>query len=349
MIGISKNWAMNNKAHVTYVSSVKASFVLQDIEWLSERFYIESYFLLLESKAHLPWKLLKLFFDLLLHSKGNILVSFGGYHSFVAALVAKMKGTKCFIILNGTDSTSIPEFRYGHLRKGILRWFCLQSYKMCDRLLPVSQSLIETTNDYAFDTARKLGLKASFSNHKFDYQVIPNGFDLDFWNEAADLRTAQISFVTVVGSVDRVFHKGLDIILEVAPRFPQFQFKVVGLDSLDGSPANVVFKGFLNREELRREYQSSHFYFQLSVWEGFGCALCEAMLCGCTPIVSAVNMLPQIAGHDQLVLKNRSTEELVALIHEVTEGIPSYAARELVVSRFGMETRLSQLSNVLKT
>ena len=44
------------------------------------------------------------------------------------------------------------------------------------------------------------------------------------------------------------------------------------------------------REKLRNYYSKSQFHFQLSMYEGFGLALCEAMLCRCIPIGSSVNM-----------------------------------------------------------
>ena len=56
-------------------------------------------------------------------------------------------------------------------------------------------------------------------------------------------------------------------------------------------------------QELKILYNESKFYFQLSNTEGFGVALCEAMLCGCVPIVSDVNFLPSIVGNSGFVLK----------------------------------------------
>ena len=151
----------------------------QDLRHLRSIWRVWSCFFRVKSRLLVPVYMLRLFFTLLFKSRSDYLITFGGYHSYVATLVAKLKGVNAFIILNGADSASIPDFNYGYLRKRWLKYCCQRSYRWATRLLPVSDSLMATTNHYAFD-AMPLGLRAVFPKEKWDYTVIPNGFDFDF-------------------------------------------------------------------------------------------------------------------------------------------------------------------------
>jgi|OM-RGC.v1.007493298 Glycosyltransferase len=290
--------ATNNRKSLIYIAPTRATFVMQDIEALEKEFDLTSYFFSGKKKIWVPWEFLKLFLFLLLRKKQAYLISFGGYHSFIASLVAKIKGCKSYIILNGTDAVSIEEFDYGHLRKGLLRYCCKKSYQFADLLLPVSQSLLDTTNTYAFE-GKKLGLSTVFPDHHWPYKIIPNGFDCSFWKP--DIVARINKSVVTVASLNRINHKGVDLLLQLAERNADYTFSIVGIDHIKGVPQNVVFHGYLQPDELRKIYSSSQYYFQLSIWEGFGCALCEAMLCGCIPIVSDVNILSEIVDHKDLV------------------------------------------------
>ena len=142
---------------------------------------VKSFFFKGEVKWKVPFEMIKLFFSLLFCKRAIFLVSFGGYHSLISTLVAKLRKVNCHIILNGTDCASIPEFQYGHLRGGLLKWSCLKSYQWATKLLPVSHSLVETENSYAFDPPKKLGLRTTFDTNFVN--VVPNGFDTDFWKK----------------------------------------------------------------------------------------------------------------------------------------------------------------------
>ena len=74
--------------------------------------------------------------------------------------------------------------------------------------------------------------------------------------------------------------------------------------------------GRLNPKQLREYYSKSRFYLQLSNTEGFGVSLCEAMLCECIPIVSSVNMLPEIVGDTGFILETRDSSMLSGLIND---------------------------------
>lgn len=334
------NLAIKQRKSLIYIAPSKASFVMQDIKALESEFDLTSYFFSGTNKLLVPWELLKLFLFLLFRKKQVFLISFGGYHSFIATLVSRFKASKSYIILNGTDSVAIPEFGYGHLRRGLLKWCCKKSYEWTDKLLPVSSSLIETKNDYSLG-GKDLGLKAVFPSLALDVQIIPNGFNIDFWksSQVKDLK----SIITVATS-NRMTHKGIDLILEIAPKIPEYKISIAGISYIENCPSNIKLLGYLSAEELKNAYSKNKYYFQLSIWEGFGCALCEAILCGCVPVVSKVNMLPEIVRDERLVLKKRSSDSLLEKIHEIEKiQFEDEFFIDAIKTRFSLNNRIALL------
>ena len=100
--------------------------------------------------------------------------------------------------------------------------------------------------------------------------------------------------------------------------------------------------GKLTPNELRDYYSRTQFYLQLSNFEGFGVAICEAMLCNCIPIVSDVNHLPTIIGDSGFVLKKRNLDMLNDLINVALKSDISNLeekARDRIVNNFSTENR----------
>lgn len=334
---------MANKKRLVYLAQGNASFVLQDIDELGSYYTVMPVIFMVKKKFQVPFQLVALFVRILLSSNKAILISFGGYHSFIGVMAAKIKRIPSFIILNGTDSVYMEKYNYGYLNTGLLKWMTLKSYDWANKLLPVSQSLIETKNDFAFEETKKLGLKA-ITERNYSYQVIPNGFKLSFWMEGNFERNNH-SFITVIAQENKAIHKGLDLIIDLAKLHPTWVFNIAGLKQYRGSPENVTFLGYLSPIELRHKYQLSKYYLQLSIWEGFGCALCEAMLCGCIPIVSNVNILPEIVGDTGLILNKRNIKDLDKLISESDE--PKASPRKRIASHYSIESRIQKLVRVI--
>ncbi len=84
------------------------------------------------------------------------------------------------------------------------------------------------------------------------------------------------------------------------------------------------------------------FYCQLSMSEGFGVALAEAMACGCVPIVSKVGILDFITGDSGFILEKHDPDLLRSLIDKAVESDVvdlGKKARNRIVENFETQKR----------
>lgn len=330
-------------------------FVKVDIKILSKRYIV------LENTGawNVPYKIPFLFlqqcFFLLktIRSVECIIISFGGYWALLPSLLGKLFKKKVYIILHGTDCASFKEINYGNLRKSYLKKVLGISYTYATKLLPVSQSLIYTENSY-FDKNNviKQGVEFFFPKITTPKEVIPNVFDGNQWQKNPTVKRHQNRCITVL-SDGQFIRKGGELILEVAKKNPQLEFYFIGMNTVPSNyliSKNVHFMGRVSPEKLQEIYSEATYYLQLSLYEGFGCALCEAMLCGCIPIVSSVNVLPEIIGDTGYVLRERNADVLTKLFQEMnTENNAELAlqARKRILEKYPIKVREDALYNLL--
>lgn len=323
-----------------------ASFILRDLRML-EAFTDVHRYSFKAGKSDLPIALLRaLLVSLREVPECDIVVcQFGGWNSWIPLQVARWWGKPSALVVHGTDCVSLPSIGYGNFRKWPLRSVTARCMRLASRLLPVHESLVISVNDYATGAMTRQGIEAHVGSAHAPVTVLHHGFDADWWTPGPD--TGRSGFLTVVagsGSQTTRVLKGVDLLLECAQAFPEERFSVVGSGSpgSEGLPTNVRFLGPLSQEELKNAYQSHRFYLQLSMSEGFGCALAEAMLCGCVPIVSSAGSLPDIVGESGYVLGRRDAGALEALIRTAllhpSEG-RSDKARARIVDRFPLLRR----------
>jgi len=309
-----------------FIYPVRTSFNNQDIRLLKGLTRVSVYFFRSVPKWLLPIELVRQFFVTLcvLPKVSHVFISFGGYHSLIPVWLGKLMDKKVFIIIHGTDAASYPSINYGFYRKPMMRWFLNASFRGATRLLPVSRTLLTFTNRY-YDQSEQ-GVLNHCPRLSTPYTVIPNTFDVDFW-KSEKARVANNTFITVCTSANLAL-KGVDLMIECARRFPEFKFIVVGTSSIDKSavPANMDIYPYVKREELKALYESAAFYVQFSISEGFTCALGEAMLTGCVPLVSNISELPMIAGSAGFVLEQRDSDKAAALLLKAVNA-PDYVQR----------------------
>jgi glycosyltransferase involved in cell wall biosynthesis len=118
----------------------------------------------------------------------------------------------------------------------------------------------------------------------------------------------------------------------------------------ENKPDNVICFPPVKNEELISHYNRATYYLQLSMAEGFPNALCEAMLCGCVPIVSDVASMPEIVSDSGFVLKKKSKSLLSELIKNVIDSDVkqlSLLARKRIEENYTEENRKEKLLKLI--
>lgn len=310
---------------ILYTFPVRTAFIDRDLEMIQPVAEIKP-LEFTQSPVKLPFFFFLQFFQLLwyLPKTSQYLCFFGGYHSVLPVWFGKVFGKKCTIQAGGTDCINMPEIGYGNFRKKWLRIATVYSFKNCSLILPVAEALVK--QDYSYDPQinSKQGLLNLIPDLKTPIQVIPNGFDTDFWKDLGKKRKP-FSFISVAigtSNPSRAIVKGYDLIKQLAALHPEWNFTLVGDSVYSSSNQNVTVLGKMKPNELLELYNSHQFYLQLSTSEGFPNALGEAMACGCIPIGSAVGAIPEIIGDMGVILNEKN-------LYVLDSAIQNFAKQDL--------------------
>ncbi|HQV39121.1 MAG: glycosyltransferase family 4 protein [Flavobacteriales bacterium] len=308
------------KRRLVYSTPVLVSFARNDITLLSEAFEVSVFHFKPKRKWITPFSLLNQLFFLLRTVPGSsiIVCQFAGYHSVLPCLFGKVFRKPVLLVLGGTDCVKFPSIGYGNFTRWPLGPVTRWSLQLADHLAPVDESLVESEHRYTSDPQDPVmqGYRGLFPGIRTPYTVIAYGYDPQRFR-CEVLKTAG-SFITAAQMNVPNFHrKGIDLIFQMADRFPQCRFTILGNTpamKYERVPPNVKLYGFIPYEELPGFYARHRFYLQLSIWEGFPSAPCEAMLCECVPIASSVAALPEIVGDTGFILHTKDADRLKELL-----------------------------------
>ena len=309
-----------------YFYPIRTSFVVSDEEILGEKYLVKRFYFNASKKILTPYYFLAQAFFLVYYvfSSSKFVSQFSGYHSFLPSLLGRILSKPHYIVLHGTECNNFPEYNYGYLLRPLLFWFSKKSLDWATQLLPVSNALVSADYTYMDTQYKKQGLKAFYKELKTPHTVIHNGISPEkFSIQNHSLRNPNkfITVATGLASANRRGIKGLDLIISLAQLTPENHYTLVGEKKPADLelPVNVQVVEFIPHDELVRYYNQHAFYLQLSVSEGFGISVCEAMLCGCIPIVSNVGVLPEIAGKEGYVLDRKDGLKLKSLVKKAQQ------------------------------
>lgn len=339
---------------ILYIAPKRSSFVNNDIKILQEEYNVLTYIKNWGQKINTPFLFFNQFYFILKNSKkiSQIIISFAGYWSLIPVILGKIFRIPTYIIINGTDAVAFEEINYGNLRKPLLRNFIYLSYKWAYKLLPVSKSLMYVKNTYYSSKAIEQGVLAYFKDVTTPFKVIANGIDIESWRLSGIVKRESKSFMTVMGEGQEQV-KGISLFVQLAFEFPNSKFSIVGVDSVSfETPENLVCLGRKKQKELIEIYHAHKFYMQLSNFEGFGVSLCEAMLCGCVPIVSNVNAMPEIVGDSGFIINSR--EDILEAVKTLRNAIYDTLSKEnsnksvlRIENKFSLNSRKEKLFSIL--
>ncbi|MFZ1677247.1 MAG: glycosyltransferase family 4 protein [Saprospiraceae bacterium] len=337
----------------------ESPFVDADFEILSRKYSVCSFNFKPRTKWHTPFSFIaQLIFILIRIFRAKVFFSqFSGYHTLLPSLLSKLLNVPHYIVLNGTECNNFPEIDYGFLSRPVLFWFSKKSLQWATRLLPVSESLVSAEYTYMPTKYVHQGFSNFYKPLNTPYTVLHNGISTNKFQIDPSTLRAENSFITIASGLElqkRWMVKGLDLIIELAKKTPDYTYTFVGAQKPIGisMPSNIMVIDFVPHHELSAIYNRHRFYLQLSISEGFGISVCEAMLCGCVPIVSDVGMLPFIAGNKGYVLPHKNLDLLETLVHRaIFEFNPenSIIYRQHIQDHFPLSVREKKLLNCLST
>ncbi len=346
---------MGKRRRVVYVHKGASSFVVRDQRILEAVFDVQVVPVVIRKRWMAPLILARAFFSLLkvVPKSDAVVCQFAGHHAVLPILMARLFRRKSIVISNGSDCVGFPSLNYGHFRKRLLGSTTRWCFRSCDRIVPLDGSLVHHVPTYHDFDPPAQGILHFCPGLRTPISVLGYGFDPALWNGTGERLPNR--FITVASGAERPsvqVLKGLDMLLQVAPRFPQAEFIIVGANegAFPSKPTNVIEVPFVPHEQLGAWYGSATYYLQLSVSEGFGNALCEAMLCGCIPIVSNTGAMPGIIGDTGYLVPRRSVNELERVIGEAMKAVgtrSSQAARDRIVTQYPIRLRAEGLPAIV--
>ena len=316
------------------VTNSNYEFAKEDYKILSKSFET-SYFVF-------DYKDIKTYFKLLkIYNYDIVYCWLAHYHSFFALFLSKIFRKRFVLHIGGHEVADIKEVGYGY-RSKLIRYYAIKySIEFADKVICANHKLKN----------KLLNIYKIASNKVI---IIEHGFSFGKWQVKSRNKKENtiITAITEVNSLRRLIIKGIPLFIEVARIMPEYKFVIVGinrdklLEYIDDLPHNLIIYGFMDQENLKKYYSKSKIYCQFSVSEGFGMALCEAMLCDCIPIVTNVGIMPEIIGNSGYVLEQRNAIDARNAINVAMYDNKSNPRKE-ITQKYDIRKRIQKLYKVI--
>jgi glycosyltransferase involved in cell wall biosynthesis len=348
--------SLNDKpVRIFYFYTHATSSIQKDLEILRSRHSVND----LSFPAREKWKIPFLFIEQILFLIKNaffenryiIIIQSAGYHSLIPCIWAKISGQKSIIMAEGGDCVAFPSLGYGHFQNLLMKHFTRWSFQLVNAVVAGHKSMFLRDNAYAGAEESRQGILNFVPNAAFERNVIPGGFEPSLFRiNSSYMARRPLSFICISDSNPALQKiNGTDLVIDLAKRFTRASFTIVGDKKLKVSelPANVEILDSISSEDLPSQFNRHRFYIQLSISEGFPNSLCEAMACGCVPVVSDVAAMPDIVqAFGGIALKNNpeSIDHAVRDAVRISErpGISADISRS-VSKRYPLERRRREL------
>ncbi|MFQ3340399.1 MAG: glycosyltransferase involved in cell wall biosynthesis [Flavobacteriaceae bacterium] len=279
---------------------------------------------------------------------------FNDYHTSIPLFWANLFGKPTTIIVGGFDAISSPALGYGiFFKKNLRQLLARLNYNSCDNIWVVHKSL-----KYGCPTAKEeSGTHSGILNFMPQLNTpifeVPTAYDASFWRPEGDKESKNVITVANISDTRTFERKGIPLLIEIAKALPDVQFTIAGVQTLtelkSKVPTNIQLLGTQSREELKGLYGKHMYYFQGSKAEGLPNVLCEAMLCECIPLGSAIFGIPDTIGASGLVFHK---EDALSLLTEILTGKKKFNganARKRIQELYSIERRKKAFLGILKT
>lgn len=282
---------------------------------------------------------------------------FAHYHAFLLGLTGFLFGKSVVIVVGGSDAIWIPRLHYGVYDHWLSRHTTRWALQLATRIVPNHESLVRGVNTYSDVSPRDEGLLCYNPTLRTPIEVVHNGYDGEFWTPRPGVERRQC-ILTVAPATDPVvfFTKGLDMLLHSAERLQDVPFTLVGVAAVDAArwtgrpvPNNVECRPVLSPAELKDLYSTSAVLAHYTLTEGMPNVLCEAMLCECVPVGSAVNSIPDIIGDAGFLVERPDVMLWVDTLQKALTSSLGQKARKRILERYPLSKRKSELIRILNT
>jgi glycosyltransferase involved in cell wall biosynthesis len=255
-----------------------------------------------------------------------------------AVIAARMAGKPALLVAGGFDVAAIPSIGYGQMLTLRTRFMAKLALRAAARVLCISQFSEKEVQRWAPGCHT---------------EVVFLGLDPSRYH-STDVRTHR---VVTVGTVSREYveRKGLRTFAATSRYLSDVPFLLVGrivhddiaatLRSAGG--ANLSLYGYLREADLLEIFASSHVYAQLSLHEGFGYALAEAMLSGCSPVATRCGALPEVAGPLAVFVPAEDPGRAAEAIRHALAKQNSSEYRQWIVENYSLEKRRTHLRRII--
>lgn len=267
---------------------------------------------------------------------------FANLHAYVGVRVAEFVGTPTAVTVGGFEVAYAPQFDYGGLLDSTDARRIRYVIEHADSVLMVDDGLKQ-------DAKRNLGVSGSH------IKTVPTGYDPDRFKPDPSMERELVLTVAAESKWNRARLKGLDTFVTAAAEFKDTEFVVVGVsgdahDRLrDLAPPNVTLVKPVAQDELVAWYQRAQVYCHLSFREGLPNSLCEAMLCGCTPVGADVQGIRTAIGDTGALVPFGDVEATREAIREALQSDGrGEDVRARIESRFHVDKRKERLTSELR-
>jgi len=260
-----------------------------------------------------------------------VFCSFAWDNAFWGVQCARVRKIPSVVAVSGFDVVNMPEINYGNLIRPNPARRTAWSIRKATKVFAVSNSLKVDAMD---------------ASGRDEISVVYHGFDSAAFFPSHQKADQLLTIAAVNGTTLR--RKGLSTFARTSKLLPTLPFLLAGsledrlaADALRsvGGP-NLTLTGELPQNRLIDLLADTRVFVQPSAHEGFGCALAEAMLSECVPVVTDRGAIPEVVGDCGVYVRFDDPEDTVRGIREAFER-PELGkrARRRVQEKFPWEKR----------
>ncbi len=282
---------------------------------------------------------------------------FVDYHMYLPTKMAVRRGVPIAVSVGGFDAVHLAPYGHGLYHNPWRTRLALPVYHSVDMVLPVAQELIYSENQFSlYPKTLVSGIKAHVPNFRTPTKVLPTGYVPEKWPFNDGEREDLVLGVAGVSRMRTFIMKGYNLVVEIAKLMPDMKFRLVGIapeivpaiqEEFD-PPSNVELLPPVPREALVDHYQRAKVFLHPSRVEGMPNVLCEAMLCGCYPVVSRVFGNASAVGPEGIVV---DIPDATLFQNAIREALGATAeqrarARSRIATKFSRDARREGLAEV---